>query len=99
MTGEQLTRHMKSQPFAPFRMHLADGRVLPVDHPEFVLYIPGARTCVVADADALVYDTVRLPLATLRETGIGNGRRAGANVDRPVEQVLEPPSNSLLKKP
>lgn len=74
MTGEQLTRHMKSQPFAPFRMHLADGRVLPVDHPEFVLYIPGARTCVVADADALVYDTVDLLLVTSLETGEAKGK-------------------------
>ena len=75
MTSEQLTRHIKAQPFTPFRMHLADGRVLSVDHPEFVLYIPGARTCVVADADALVYDTVDLLLVTSLETGAGNGKR------------------------
>ncbi len=76
MTGEQLLKHMKGQPFKPFDIHLADGRVLEVKHPEFVLYVPGMRTCVVADPKGGGYDAVDLLLVTsihVRERD-GNGK-------------------------
>ncbi|MEE9293847.1 MAG: hypothetical protein V3W34_02630 [Phycisphaerae bacterium] len=74
MTGKELTRHLKTTPFAPFRMYLADGRVLRVNHPEFLAYIPGTRTCVVADPDTLTYNTVDLLLVTSIETDTGNAK-------------------------
>jgi hypothetical protein len=69
MTGEQLLQHLRTRPFVPFRMHLADGRTLPVAHPELLLYIPGARTCVVANVGKKLYDTVDLLLVTSLEVG------------------------------
>ncbi len=74
MTGKELIKHHKSTPFTPFRMHLADGRVLRVDHPEFLAHIPGTRTCVVADPDTLTYNTVDLLLVTSIETDAGNAK-------------------------
>ncbi|NOT00045.1 MAG: hypothetical protein HOP29_05410 [Phycisphaerales bacterium] len=76
MTGEQLVKHIKAQPFKPFRMYLADGREVPVGHPELVLYIPGTRTCVVADLKDNTYDTIDLFLvASIKVGATGNGGR------------------------
>lgn len=68
MTGEGLLRHIKAQPFVPFRMHLADGRSLRVEHPEFVLYLPGYRTCVVGDPETGLFDMIDLLLVTSIQT-------------------------------
>lgn len=78
MTSAQLVRHMSRVPFMPFRLFLADGRVMRVEHPNHIAYIPGARTCVVADPEALVYDTVDLLLVTSIQVGDvrGDGRTA-----------------------
>jgi len=74
MTGEQLQKQMRIQPFKAFQLHLADGRTLKVDHPEFLLYVPGMRTCVVADLDGGGYDIVDLLLITSIRVSEGNGR-------------------------
>ncbi len=83
MTGEQLIKHLKANPFIPFRIHVADGRVIPIDHPEFVLCIPGHRTFVVADLRDGTYDTLDLLLVTSIQTkpsraSSRNGRRRSA---------------------
>jgi hypothetical protein len=50
MTIETLERAHKAHPFRPFKFRLADGRELPVRHPEFVAYNPaGGRTAIVMD--------------------------------------------------
>lgn len=82
MTGEQLLKHLKAQPFMPFALYLADGRVLKVGHPEFVLYVPGMRTCVVADLKEKAYDTIDLLLVTSIRTWEGNGKLGGARKRR-----------------
>ncbi len=74
VTSGQLLRHLKTQRFVPFRMHLADGRTLAVNHPDLLLYVPGARTCVVADVPKKLCDTVDLLLVTSLEQGASNGR-------------------------
>jgi len=50
MTTEQLRDMLNSQPFRPFRAHLADGRAVDIQHPEFVAY-GGGRTFVVYTRD------------------------------------------------
>lgn len=74
MTGEQFLKQIKTHPFRPFRMHLADGRVLNIDHSEFVAYYQGARTCVVADPKGDGYDTVDLLLVTSIHVPEADGR-------------------------
>jgi hypothetical protein len=64
MTGELLKKPIESDPFEPFDMHLADGRVLRVDHPELIYYLDGMRTCIVADVKDKTYDIVDLLLVT-----------------------------------
>jgi len=75
MTGEQLLKHMRAQPFKPFRMFLADGRMFSVDHPELLAYIPGGRTCMVADMADKTFDTVDLLLVTSISVSDENGGR------------------------
>ena len=36
MTAEELLRFKNAAPFQPFEMMLADGRALPVPHPDFI---------------------------------------------------------------
>jgi hypothetical protein len=51
MTVEQLKAADTAQPFRPFVIHLADGREIPVQHPEFLLTVPSGRTIVVCQPD------------------------------------------------
>lgn len=47
MTIEQLRKVHQSQPFQPFAIYLADGRVLEVPHQEFLSHSPTGRTVIV----------------------------------------------------
>lgn len=47
MTIGQLREVHRAQPFRPFRLHLGDGRALPVPHPEFLAIHPTGRTVIV----------------------------------------------------
>jgi hypothetical protein len=51
MTIEQLRAADTAKPFRPFVIHLADGREIPVQHPEFILTVPSGRTIVVCQPD------------------------------------------------
>ncbi len=54
MTTPQLKAMLSEQPFEPFDISMADGRVLPVKHPELVMITPGGRTIgVVVHDDAI----------------------------------------------
>ena len=44
MTIEQLRQMHRERPFQPFDIFLADGRSLPVEHPEFLSVSPTGRT-------------------------------------------------------
>ena len=48
MTTQQLRTMHQARPFQPFDIHLADGRSIPVDHPELLAMTPGGRTIGVA---------------------------------------------------
>lgn len=49
MTMESLSRAYTARPFRPFSFRLADGREIPVSHPEFLAFNPRGRTAVVMD--------------------------------------------------
>ncbi len=49
MTMESLDRAIHAAPFKPFSFMLADGRKLPVRHPDFVAFNPKGRVAVVMD--------------------------------------------------
>jgi len=49
MTIESLDRASRASPFRPFSFRRADGRSIPVPHPEFVSFNPKGRTAVVMD--------------------------------------------------
>jgi len=36
MTSQEMLNHLTAEPFEPFRIHTASGRVFEVRHPEFV---------------------------------------------------------------
>jgi hypothetical protein len=73
MILEQLHETHSRRPFQPFRIHLADGRTLPVDHPEFLSQSPTGRTIAVALADG-THQIVDLLLVTSLEV-LSNGTR------------------------
>ena len=53
------------------RLHLADGRAIPVDHPEFLAYTGGAQgLCRHADDSFHVFD---IPMIAGVEVTDGNG--------------------------
>ncbi len=49
MTIETLDKAIHAVPFRPFSLRLADGRSLPVPHPDFVAFNPKGRVAVVID--------------------------------------------------
>jgi hypothetical protein len=51
MTIEQLRNFYSVRPFRPFIMHLADGRQVAVQHPEFLATAPSGRTVTVYQPD------------------------------------------------
>ena len=46
MANEALADMLQTQPFAPFKMHLTDGRSFLVDHPDFIARSRSGRTVV-----------------------------------------------------
>jgi hypothetical protein len=48
---EQFRNLAWAQPFRPFVMHLAEGREVPVHHPDFLATSPSGRTVVVYQPD------------------------------------------------
>jgi hypothetical protein len=63
MTIEQLRRMHQARPFRPFEINLADGRSLPVEHPEMLAIPPPGRTIGVGLADGTI-EIVDLLLVT-----------------------------------
>ena len=63
MTIEQLRKMHQARPFQSFDIHLADGRSLPVDHPEFLAVTPPGRTIGVGLTDGTI-EVVDLLLVT-----------------------------------
>jgi hypothetical protein len=75
MTIEQLKKMLRAQPFQPFEIHLADGRALPVEHPEFVGQSPSGRTIGVGLADDTIEIVDLLLVTSLKPRPNGAPRR------------------------
>ncbi len=66
MTTDQLKSFLATRPFAPFVIHMADGRELTVRHPEAIAY-GGGRIAVVVKPDD-TFEVVDLLLVPSLET-------------------------------
>lgn len=75
MTIEQLRKMHRTVPFQPFEIHLADGRSLPVDHPEVLAVVPPGRTVGVGLADGTMEIIDLLLVTSLKPRGNGRSRR------------------------
>jgi len=54
MTAGRLRELYAARPFQPFIIHLADGREIPVTHPEWMWILPSGRTVYVTQRDETV---------------------------------------------
>ena len=75
MTIESLERLYRAQPFRPFTVHLADGREVAVEHPEFLARTPAGRTIIVTQADES-FEVIDLLLVT--SLSVRNGQARGS---------------------
>ncbi len=77
MTNEQFTAMIRATPFLPFRIHLADGRHLNVEHPNFIMRSPSGRSAILYKADD-TFEVIDLLLVSTLEDMNGtrtNGRK------------------------
>lgn len=77
MTVEQLVEMHQRRPFQPFDIYLADGRVLPVEHPEFLSRTPVGRTISVGRDEGTIeiVDLLLVVSLKLRANGVARRRR------------------------
>ncbi len=75
MTIEQLRKMHRAAPFQPFTIHLADGRSVPVEHPEVLAITPPGRTIGVGLADGTVEIIDLLLVTSLKPRANGRTRR------------------------
>ena len=75
MTIEQLQILHRARPFQPFDIHLADGRSIPVLHPEFLAQSPNGRTIGVGTAEGVVEVIDLLLVTSLKPRPNGPGRK------------------------
>lgn len=76
MTIEQLRRTWTREPFEPFEIYLADGRVISVPHRDFMLVPPKAeRTFGVADEDGVIETIDLLLVVSIKPMKSRTGRR------------------------
>ena len=73
MTIQELRKMLHAQPFRPFDIHLADGRSVSVNHPEFVGETPSGRTIGVGTVDG--FEIVDLLLVTSLKPRSNGARR------------------------
>ncbi len=74
MTSDALAKMLRTLPFRPFRIHLADGRHLDVSHPDFLARSPGGRTAVVYKSGE-TFEVIDLLLVSSLELIDGRARR------------------------
>jgi len=75
MTIEQLKTMHLARPFKPFEIFLADGRSIPVEHPEFLSQSASGRTIGVAVGDDAI-EVVDLLLVTSLKPHANGARRS-----------------------
>jgi hypothetical protein len=75
MTVEALQKMHSARPFQAFDIYLADGRTLPVEHPEFLARSPGGRSIGVGLADGTIEVIDLLLVVSLKPRANGTTRR------------------------
>jgi hypothetical protein len=75
MTIERLKELYHAKPFQPFVIHLADGREVPVQHPDFIAAAPSGRTIGVYQPDDTFNMIDLLVVTDLEVKQKSNGRR------------------------
>jgi len=75
MTIEQLRKMHTARPFRPFEIHLADGRSIPVDHPELLAQSAAGRTIGVGVPDGTIEVIDLLLVTSLKPRASGGPRR------------------------
>jgi hypothetical protein len=75
MTIEQLRKMHQARPFQAFDIHLADGRSVPVEHPEMLAISPPGRTIGVGLADGTIEVLDLLLVTSLKPRANGSSRR------------------------
>lgn len=80
MTNLEFRRAIKAEPFVPFMVWMANGRVFEVGHPDFVMCPPDTRVATVYDRKSEGYDWIDLLLVESIEFKHNNrgGRRGRA---------------------
>ncbi len=73
MQAKELQLLSRAQPFRPFVIRLADGRGVPVDHPEFMALAPTGRSAVVYGKGG-AFEVIDVPLVIGLEVPNGNSR-------------------------
>jgi len=71
MQMKELRKVYKAQPFVPFAIHIADGRKVRVDRPDFMARSPAVRATVVFDKTGGFEIIDLLLIASLQ---VGNGK-------------------------
>jgi hypothetical protein len=75
MTVDQLRKMHQAKPFQPFDIHLADGKSVPVEHPEMLAISPPGRTIGVGVADGTIEIIDLLLVTSLKPRANGSHRR------------------------
>jgi hypothetical protein len=85
MTSDKLREVLRTEPFQPFVIHMADGRALPVTHPELMAISPSGRIAYLFETgarqdsghhiDILMITSIEVQAA---RPGTGRGRRRKA---------------------
>ena len=74
MTKEAIHNTLSAQPFKPFALRLADGKLVQVPHPDFVLLTQGGRTAVVT-TEGENFEIIDLALVTAIEIQSTSGSK------------------------
>lgn len=74
MTIVKIKAAYEARPFRPFKIHLADGRVMPVNHPEWMAMTPGGRNIIVVLEDDTFHVIDLLLVVSLGFTVNGQGK-------------------------
>lgn len=75
MTTAPVKELLQAKPLKPFQIHVADGDVLEVKHPEMMWITPGGRTIFVATGPAEEDRIAILDLLLITKLTFSNGQK------------------------
>ncbi len=75
MTTREIRELYDARPFRPFAIHMADGRRVKVEHPEFMSFAPSGRSVHVFEPDGSAHWIDMLLVTDLERKPNGAHRR------------------------